>query len=77
MGQLRKFYNIIVYIRRSVGRTKEFKDLAGRMISLDNCTRWNSWFYMLNIALKLEIALDSYTKKYFDIFKVEYLFPTD
>jgi hypothetical protein len=39
MGPLGKFYNIIVYIRQSAGRTKEFKDLAGKMILLDNRTR--------------------------------------
>jgi hypothetical protein len=42
MGQLRKFYNIIVHIRRSASRTKEFKDLVKRIIPLDNRTRWNS-----------------------------------
>jgi hypothetical protein len=47
------------------------------MISLDNRTRWNSQFCIFNIALKLEIAFNNYTKKHFDILKAEYLFLTD
>ena len=42
MGQLGKLHNIVVHIRRSAGRTKEFKDLAKRIIPLDNRTKWNS-----------------------------------
>ena len=32
---------------------------------------------MLHVALKLDTALDSYTKKHFDILQAEYLSPTD
>jgi hypothetical protein len=35
----RKVYNIIVYIRNSVGRTKEFKELIKRMILFGNRIR--------------------------------------
>jgi hypothetical protein len=77
MGPLRKLYNIVMHIRQSADRTKEFKDLAGRMVLLDNRTRWNSWFHMLHVAFKLDTAIDSYTKKHFDTLKVEYLFLTD
>jgi len=44
MGPLGKLYNIIIHIRSSVGCMKEFKDLAERIIPLDNRMRWNSWF---------------------------------
>jgi hypothetical protein len=77
MGPLGKLHNIVVHIRQSAGRTKEFKDLAGRMVPLDNRTRWNSWFHMLHVALKLDTAIDSYTKTHFDTLKAEYLSPTD
>jgi hypothetical protein len=66
-----------VHIRQSAGRTKEFKDLVKRIIPLDNRTRWNSWFYILYIALKLDTAINNYTKKHFDTLKAEYLFLTD
>jgi len=36
MGPLGKLHNIIVYIRNSASRTREFKDLAGRIILLNN-----------------------------------------
>jgi hypothetical protein len=37
-----KFYNIVVYIRASFSRTKEFKDLAEKVILFDNNIRWNN-----------------------------------
>jgi hypothetical protein len=77
MGPLGKLHNIAVQIRGSPGRTKEFKLLAGRMVPLDNRTRWNSWYHMLQVALQLESALDSYTKKHFDALRADYLSPVD
>ena len=44
IGPLGKLYNNIIYIRSSASRTKEFKDLADRIIPLNNHTRWNSWY---------------------------------
>ena len=41
---LSKLYNIIIHIYSSTSRTKEFKDLAERIIPFNNRTRWNSWF---------------------------------
>jgi hypothetical protein len=54
LGPLGKGHNIVVHIRSSAGRTAEWKELVGRMIPMDNCTRWNSWFIMLKVLLKLE-----------------------
>jgi len=39
IGPLRKLYNIIIYIRNSASRIREFKDLVGRIIPLNNRTR--------------------------------------
>ena len=72
-----KFYNIIVHIRGSALRTKQFKDLATRMIPLGNRTRWNSWYHMLEVAIKHGSAVDSYTKEHFDTLQAEYLSPKD
>jgi len=33
---LKKFYNIVLYIRNSIIQLQQFKDLAGRRISFDN-----------------------------------------
>jgi hypothetical protein len=37
-----KAHNIIVYIHSLSGCTKQFRKLAGRMILIDNRTKWNS-----------------------------------
>jgi hypothetical protein len=50
----------VVHIRSLTGRTAEWKELAGRMILIDNHTRWNSWFIMLKVLLKLEPCVVKY-----------------
>ena len=77
MGILRKLHNIVIHICGSASCIKEFKNLAGRLILLNNYTRWNSWYHMLHIALQHGPAVNSYTKKYFDTLKEEYLSPID
>ena len=77
MGPLGKLHNIVVHIRNSAGRTKEFKDLAGRMIPLDNRTRWNSWFQMLAVADQKAVAIDTYSKNHFATLQADYLSPED
>jgi hypothetical protein len=42
LGPLGQGHNIVVHIHGSPGRIEEFKVLAGRLIPLDNCIRWNS-----------------------------------
>jgi hypothetical protein len=77
MGPLGKLHNIVVHTRGSPGRTKQFKDLAGRMIPLDNRTRWNSWYHMLSVAVEHGGAIDAYTKAHFDTLEAEFLSPKD
>ena len=47
-------HNIVAHIRGSPTRTKVFKELAKRMILIDNCTRWNSWYLILVVMLDLK-----------------------
>lgn len=77
LGPLGKLHNIVVHIRNSTGRTARFRELAGRMIPLDNRTRWNSWHGMLRVSLKLANAVDAYSKEYFDDLEDEYLSPSE
>ncbi|EED11633.1 hypothetical protein TSTA_108210 [Talaromyces stipitatus ATCC 10500] len=77
IGPLGKLHNIVTHIRCSAGRTKEFKDLAGRLIPLDNRTRWNSWYHILYVVLQFDGAIDTYTKRHFAILEIEYLSPLD
>jgi hypothetical protein len=77
MGSLGKLHNVVTHIRGSAGRTKQFKNLAGRMIPLDNRTRWNSWYSMIRVALDHEGAVDSYTKANYESLEAEFLEPDD
>jgi hypothetical protein len=42
LGPLSKAYNIVVYIRGSSGHIEYFRMKVGRLILMDNHTRWNS-----------------------------------
>ena len=39
LGPFGKGHNIVVYIRRLSGRTAEFRELAGRIVPIDNRIR--------------------------------------
>jgi hypothetical protein len=67
IGPMGKLHNIVVHIRGSGLRTKEFIDKAQRMVPLGNRTRWNSRYYMITIALELEMHIDSYVRKQEDL----------
>jgi len=75
IGPLGRLHNIVIHIRNSPSRTKEFKDLAKRTIPLDNRTRWNSWYTMLLASDEASGALDTYSKNHFDVLKNDYLSP--
>lgn len=76
-GALGKLHNIAVHIRGSPTRSLEFETLVQRGLPLDNETRWNSWYTMLVVALKIESAIDIYSKKWRDDLKDDYLSPLD
>jgi hypothetical protein len=65
MGVMGKVHNIVVHIRSSPQRTAEFKKEAGRSIPLNNRTRWNSWYYMINVLLEPQVlnAVRNYAEK--------------
>jgi hypothetical protein len=67
MGPLGQLHNIIVHIRGSPRRINAFLEITGRMIPLDNRTRWNSWYLMLVIALDYKAAIDSYVEDHPDL----------
>ena len=73
LGPLGKLYNIIVNIQGSASQTTEFLDLVGRMIPLDNCMRWNSWFKLLLVANKHTLSINTYTKGHFAELSMDYL----
>jgi hypothetical protein len=62
LDALQKLHNIAKHICDNDSRYQEFIDIAGRLIPLDNITRWNSWYHMLVVALELQSAVDTYSK---------------
>ena len=77
LGPMGKLHNIVVHIRSSGPRTKQFRNSAGRLIPLDNRTRWNSWFTMLQTALQHEGAITQYLHTWYDDLKADHLSPKD
>jgi hypothetical protein len=78
MGPMGKLHNHIVHIRSSANRTTWFVERAGKMVPLDNRTRWNSWFTMLNTALEdpVKAAIQLYVEHYEDDFLKDDLLTT-
>lgn len=64
-GPLGKLHNFVVFIQRSVQRSRKFLALSGnRKLARDNDTRWSSWYSMLRTALNLREAVDGYFNKW-------------
>jgi hypothetical protein len=68
LGPMGKLHNNVIHICKLANHITWFKDCAGKIIPLDNCTRWNSWFTMLSIALedKVKAGLQLYVEHYQD-----------
>ena len=68
MRAMSKLHNLVIHICAFVSCMTEFVESAGWRIPLDNCTRWNSWYHMLQIAQKQAIKeiLVLYIEKYRD-----------
>ena len=73
MGAHGKLHNIVVHIHGTPARRDEFNALAGRGIPLNNDTRWNSWYLMLQVGIEKESAVDAYTKRWIDQLRDDFL----
>ncbi len=62
IGPLGKLHAIVAYMRASELLYNEFLDAAGRMVPMDNDTRWNSWYTMSMVACELEGHVDAFVK---------------
>ncbi len=62
IGPLGKLHAIVAYMRASELLYNEFLNAAGRMIPMDNDTRWNSWYTMSTVACELEGHVDAFVK---------------
>lgn len=65
IGPLGKLHNIAVHIRSSEARYKTFRDLgAKKTLGLDNDTRWNSWYKLIERSVELKTHVDRYIKEF-------------
>ena len=56
---------------------KEFLELVERLVPLNNCTRWNSWYLSLVVANKLAPSINIYSKDHYSELSQDYLDPQD
>ncbi|RKK64692.1 hypothetical protein BFJ69_g16609 [Fusarium oxysporum] len=77
LGPLGKLHNAAIHIRANDYRYNLFRRRAGKVLGLDNDTRWNSWFLLLDAALDQEEHIKWYQDKYFDALVDDYSAPQD
>jgi hypothetical protein len=61
---LAKLHALAVYIRVSTIHHDEWIQIIGRDIGIDNATRWNSWYCVIDIALKKKTEVLAFLSKY-------------
>lgn len=59
-----KLHNIAVFIRNSIIHNDAWDDIAGKALGIDNITRWNSWFKLLDAAISQEGPLSVFVNQY-------------
>ncbi|UNI14794.1 hypothetical protein JDV02_001390 [Purpureocillium takamizusanense] len=74
LGPLGKI-DISVHMRENNYRWNLFKKRTGRSLGMDNDTRWNSWFLLLDVALNLQEHVEWYQRRYYDNLQDDYLAP--
>ncbi|KJZ68331.1 hypothetical protein HIM_12278 [Hirsutella minnesotensis 3608] len=64
IGPMGKLHNIAVFIRNSTIHNDAWDDIAGKALGIDNITRWNSWFKLLDAAISQEGPLSVFVNQY-------------
>lgn len=77
LGPLGKVHNISVHMRESDYRWTQFKKRTGRSLGLDNDTRWNSWYLLLDVSLNLQEHVEWYQRKFYEDLRDDYLTPNE
>jgi hypothetical protein len=57
IGALGNLHIIAVFIRSSTLLTDEWESLAGKVLGIDNITRWNSWYNLIKLAVEKQAKL--------------------
>lgn len=74
---LGKLYAIVAYMRASELLYNEFLAAAGRIIPMDNDTRWDSWYTINTVAYELEGHVDTFVKNHRKAIRKYALTPDD
>jgi hypothetical protein len=78
LGPLGKLHNIITYSRSTPALQIEFKGWTdGKLVPLDNRTRWNSWHLCLVVALICMSAIDLFTKAHWKKLEKDFITPLE
>jgi len=75
LGPLGQAHNINAHMCKSPLRIEVFRKLAGRLIPMDNRTRWNSWYEELLWLLNLRDHVEKYCRLYEDELEKDLLTP--
>jgi hypothetical protein len=67
-GVLGQLHNLVVFSRSSTLRFSDFNQRIGRVIPLDDGTRWNSWYTMISAALDKKKELTGWINDNCDLF---------
>jgi len=61
---LRKLHNLAVWIRASPVRYAQWHDAVGQALGTDNATRWNSWYYIIGVAIKKRVEVAQFIEEH-------------
>lgn len=70
---MRQLHNIALFIRNSTIHNDAWDDIAGKALGIDNVTRWNSWFRLLDAAINQQGPLSILLNQYHDELKDDIL----
>lgn len=77
IGPLGKLHNFAVWLRKSNDRYNDFGRRAKKILTLDNDTRWNSWYIMLELSLELKLYINEMVTENFEELQEDFLNPND
>ena len=66
-----------MHIHSTPALVQEFLGLAGRLVPLNNCTRWNSWYSCLLVANEHQSSIDTFTKSHLGKLEANFITPQD
>jgi hypothetical protein len=60
ISSLRKLHNIAVWLRKSSLHDDKWRDTVGIQLGIDNATRWNSWYTLLEKTIRKKAQINQF-----------------